>query len=100
MVNISVPSNATAIDMLEWTNTITGNNWSIAIFTFFFTFVLPFIYLTSIGHNKSEVVMICSALSAISMVFLSLTGIIPEILVIAMIMLSGIAAIVHYFEAK
>jgi hypothetical protein len=103
MVNVSVPDNATMISMLDWTNEITGignGEWGIAIFMIFFTFVIPFMYLTSIGQNKTEVAMLCSVISAVLMFLLSLTGIVPETAVVTMILLGGVAAVLHYFESK
>lgn len=96
---MTLPTNATAIGLLEWTNTITFS-WGIAIWALFLTFLLPMIYMIGLGKDKVEVTLVSAIISGVLMFFLSLVGLIPEVLVITMFVLAAIIFMMQYVKSK
>lgn len=94
-INITLPTNATAIGMLEWTNTIVGTNWGVSIWLVFFSFVLPLAYFISIGQDKLEATIISSLFGATCVIIMSMAGLVGEFIFVALLGILFISAIYH-----
>jgi len=98
MTNMTLLSGNTTnmIKWLSWTNQIAGE-WAIGTFLVFFVFLLPLIYLISAGKDKIESVMIASLVASVLMYFFSLSGLVPQVLVITMFILTAVSLFYHTF---
>ena len=100
MPNWTLPSNTT--DPMVWfhyTNQIT-NEFGLGSFFFILTFFTPFLYLISVGQDKTESAIMSGIISTTILFLLSLAGLVPVMLVMAAFMLTGIAAVLKVFGQR
>ena len=97
-INITMPNSTGIIGYLNWTNTFAGSDFAFGLLVLFFGFLLPLMYLVSLGVNKTDALFFTSIIVTILFWMLGLVNLVPNIMFLGFVVFTGIIAMYHVFR--